>query len=195
MTAEKGPGIVVKVSHSLPYALKYSYDFYCVSGKAVCLSKSWSALDEWVSDVAVALSLPMRPGTGILSPFRRRAGTRHSSHGSLAPFSLLKADQPGHEALAGREQWGDARPAWIAGSGLWSTSGFPDMLPPLEPQHLLFTTEWSPYQDCRCARLDSPICGMTFCSDQLGSEAVPCIAARQSRAWVSAGLINRVPQI
>lgn len=62
-------------------------------------------------------------------------------------------------------------------------------------QHLLCATEWSPYQDCRCARLDSPVCCMVFCSEQPGNEAVPGIADRQSRAWVSAGLINRVPQI
>lgn len=44
MIAEKGPEVVVKESNSLPYALKYSCDSYCVSGKASCPFKSWSAL-------------------------------------------------------------------------------------------------------------------------------------------------------
>lgn len=43
--AEKWPEIVMKVSNSLPYTLKYSYVFYCFSGKAVCLFKPQSALD------------------------------------------------------------------------------------------------------------------------------------------------------
>lgn len=84
-----------------------------------------------MSDFAAALSLTMRSGTDIHSSFRGRMGARPCSYGFLALFSLLKADQPGHKALACRQERGDARPAQIIGSSSWTTGGFLDMLPPL----------------------------------------------------------------
>lgn len=74
MIAEKGPEIVVKESNSLSYALKYSHGFCCVSGKAVCLFKPWSALDQWVCDCCSSESAG-ETRHGHPRPLQRLAGT------------------------------------------------------------------------------------------------------------------------
>lgn len=81
-----------------------------------------------MSDSAATLGVP-RPDRDTHSP-SERSGARHSAHGSLLPFSPFKAAQLGHRALAWGQERGDATPAQIAGSGTWSTSSFPDALPP-----------------------------------------------------------------
>lgn len=136
--------------------------------------------------------MPMRPVTDIPSLSRGRAGAR-TAHKDLwhLPCSSKQVSLGIRLSLQTGVRW----PARVDVSGMWTTSSFPDMLLHFRDAASCiyhWVESLTRLQMCKSGFLN---CCVTFCSEQLGSEAVPGTTARLFRAWVSTRLVIRVSQI
>lgn len=147
-----------------------------------------------MSDFAVAVRCPWdQSQTFPASPEAEQVQEQHTRISGT--FLALWSRSAWAQGFGCRQEWDDLGPAWVDVSGTWTTSSFPDMLLHFRDAASCiyhWVESLTRLQMCKSRFLN---CCVTFCSEQLGSEAVPGTTARLFRAWVSTRLVIRVSQI